>query len=246
MIKTKTEIFVKLKNYCQKHKEDRLYFTKSRAPFYELAGKYLPNDKNAIVADIGCSDCSFARFLELDEKYTNFYNLDKVDDIINSYPNARNYLAPERLPFDNNTVSYIHCSHLIEHLNIDDAYELVREMNRVLKKDGILVISAPLFNRLFFEHPFHVKIYSPLFFQLCLVDRKNIGYEGAEGDIISKKYKIEKVVYRYAQTSVERLWYSDYCIIEFFIKAYLRLLRFLKFRKFHRDAYTMVLKKMGE
>ncbi|MBI4708991.1 MAG: class I SAM-dependent methyltransferase [Candidatus Portnoybacteria bacterium] len=231
----------KILDLYKKHIEERQYFTKSRLPFYELTKKYLPPEKDAVVIDIGCGD--YNRFDEgLDKKY-KIYNLDKVEGIAINYPNTYHYIAPDRLPFDDNSVDFIHCSHLIEHLSLDNVYELLKEFDRVLKNNGAIVISAPLFTRTFLEHPTHCKVYTPSFLSLCLVDRRGTGNENADSEIISENFKVEEVVYRYSQLATERIWYSKYFIIDLLIKILLRFAYFLGFRKFNKDAYTMVLRK---
>lgn len=65
------------------------------------------------------------------------------------------------LPFGDNAFDAVHCSHLIEHLNPYDAYELLSEMNRVLKTDGIFCIRGPLMNSKFYDDLTHVRPYTP-------------------------------------------------------------------------------------
>lgn len=47
------------------------------------------------------------------------------------------------LPLADNSVDLIRCSHLIEHLTLDEAKNLLREMYRVLKPGGFARISTP-------------------------------------------------------------------------------------------------------
>jgi SAM-dependent methyltransferase len=47
------------------------------------------------------------------------------------------------LPLEDRTVDFIFCSHLLEHLYVDDASRLVREMYRSLKPGGWVRISVP-------------------------------------------------------------------------------------------------------
>mgnify|MGYP000966798747 CR=1 FL=1 len=47
------------------------------------------------------------------------------------------------LPFLSNSANYIYSSHLLEHLFLEDAQELLKEMYRVLKDDGIVRICVP-------------------------------------------------------------------------------------------------------
>jgi ubiquinone/menaquinone biosynthesis C-methylase UbiE len=47
----------------------------------------------------------------------------------------------EKLPFNDNTFDLIFCSHVLEHVN--DEQQSLREMKRVLKNDGVLIIGMP-------------------------------------------------------------------------------------------------------
>lgn len=241
-------MFGKIKNLYKNFKEERKYFSKKREPFFKLAGQYLPKTSGAVVVDIGCGDETyFVRYLKLGEGGDyKVYNLDQAEGIGKHCDNFLHYIAPNRLPFDDSSVDYIHCSHLIEHLDIEDLYKLLREIDRVLTIDGTLVVSAPLFSRPFFEHPYHVKIYAPIFFELSMVDRAGTGCENGDGKVISKNFKIEKIVYRYTQTATERIWHSDYFLAELAIKMFLKLLYLLGFKKYTKDAYTIVMKKINE
>ena len=69
----------------------------------------------------------------------------------------------EALPFEDETFDVVYSSHVLEH--VIDKKETLREMNRVLKRDGVLILGMPtasmawinLFSSLFFTT--HVKIY---------------------------------------------------------------------------------------
>ena len=65
------------------------------------------------------------------------------------------------LPFEDSSVDGVYCSHVIEHLNWEDALRLVEEIDRVLKHEGVVVIKTPLPNAHFYDDPTHLKPYSP-------------------------------------------------------------------------------------
>ena len=50
------------------------------------------------------------------------------------------------LPFDNNSVSYILASDIIEHFTKPDLKKLLKEWSRVLKKGGIIKVRTPNLN----------------------------------------------------------------------------------------------------
>lgn len=55
----------------------------------------------------------------------------------------------KNLPFENNTIDYLYCSHFLEHLDpFDQAIDFLKECKRVIKKSGILRISVPDFRKI--------------------------------------------------------------------------------------------------
>jgi predicted SAM-dependent methyltransferase len=47
------------------------------------------------------------------------------------------------LPFPDQSIDFLYCSHFLEHLSRPDALQLLKESNRVLKLDGMLRICVP-------------------------------------------------------------------------------------------------------
>jgi SAM-dependent methyltransferase len=52
-----------------------------------------------------------------------------------------------RLPFPNDSVAFVYCSHTLEHLYPDDAIRLLREMRRVVSPCGCVRIAVPSLDR---------------------------------------------------------------------------------------------------
>lgn len=60
--------------------------------------------------------------------------------------NERNYLNADLrngIPFEDNSVEGILCSHILEHLDCHEAVKLLKECHRVLKPGGILRVVLP-------------------------------------------------------------------------------------------------------
>ncbi len=53
------------------------------------------------------------------------------------------YDAKTRMPFEDNSVDYIVCSHLLEHLNQSDGFNFLVECNRVMKSGGVARFIVP-------------------------------------------------------------------------------------------------------
>lgn len=50
------------------------------------------------------------------------------------------------LPFEDNVFDKILCDNLLEHLTFDECYNLLKDLNRILKKGGVLLIKVPFYN----------------------------------------------------------------------------------------------------
>lgn len=191
----------------------------------ELA--YLDNCKK--VLDIGCGD---GEFISLSP--------DRIEGLDISEQTVKNCLSKglratlgsaTKFPFKTGSFDGVHCSHLIEHLYPNDAYKMLQEVGRVLKKRGVFVLSTPLLWKGFFEDFTHLKPYYPSAIERYLV------YEGEQHTMNSYPYRFERVdlFYRYRPlplpTRNGRLaanWLYQYNI-----------------HTFTRDAYTLILRKVS-
>ena len=101
-----------------------------------------------------------------------------------------------KLPFEDNSFDGVHCSHVIEHLQPKNAYRLLSELVRVLKKNGILVIRTPMLYNGFYDDFTHVKPYHPKALLHYLTT-----YEKSEQTTLTPikgKFKVLKLKYRKA------------------------------------------------
>lgn len=74
------------------------------------------------------------------------------------------------LPFPDNSFDGLHCSHLLQVFTPDMAAQFMREAGRVVKNDGVVVISALNWFPRFFRHPENVRPYPPdAIHRLCQV-----------------------------------------------------------------------------
>ena len=70
----------------------------------------------------------------------------------------------ENLPFESSNFDVVYCSHVLEHVNLED--RALEEMNRVMKKNGVLIIGMPTSTMSFvaflshFFFNFHVILYN--------------------------------------------------------------------------------------
>lgn len=101
---------------------------------------------NSKVLDIGCGGGYF--FNVWKDKNIEYYGIDYnqyfVDYCTNKGLKVKKCdISSEKLPFDDNSFDFIYCSHVIEHLLSNQQIFFVKEIARVLKKWGKLVLFAP-------------------------------------------------------------------------------------------------------
>ncbi len=75
-----------------------------------------------------------------------------------------------KIPYPQASFDGLHCSHVIEHLFPDQVYKFLQESSRVLKPQGILVISSPLSWSGFYDNLTHIKPYPPRAIMRYLVE----------------------------------------------------------------------------
>jgi len=148
------------------------------------------------------------------------------------------YTVPDRIPFEDSTVSYIHCSHLVEHLYYAEFHSFLQEIDRVLKPEGILVISTPLLWGNFYNDLSHVRPYNPGTFIMTLCRKANQTSLGSIGE----NYSTLEQVYRYTTVYFEE-WGSEYRLVDFVIQVSKGILRQLGIKKYTKNGYTLVLRK---
>ncbi len=225
--------FLQRKSFC----------TMDRRPFYAVAGRYLPRDSEATVIDIGSGTGGFAEYLDLKTRFRHLHLLDgnpvTVERLKSGFPNVHHYEAPGRLPFETSSVDYIHCSHLIEHLDSDQCYRFLQESDRVLGVGGILAVSAPMLWQKFYDDLSHVRPYNPEMLQNYLV--RDPGQRS--GAPISDRYRILELVYRYRAHGVDTGWGSSLLPLDFLIKALAYCLHLIRIHRCEKNGYTLVLKK---
>lgn len=233
-----------IKNWINIHRAKEKYCTGKREPFFDLAAKYLPSQKSAIIVDVGSGYGEFAKHLDLKDKYSNLFLLDgnkkTVDFLKKEFKNTLFYIAPGRLPFDNLSVGFLHCSHFIEHLYPDDLYKFLLEVDRVLCKDAVLVVSTPLIWPRFYDDLSHIRPYNPQVF----INYMTSGSRGnPSAEIISKNYLVESLVYRYKIASFEGRWNSKYLLINMILEILNVLIIKIGFYKSIKNGYTLILRK---
>ncbi len=230
--------------YREEFKNLKKYSSGGRSAFYDLAMKHCVRiTKDALIADLGAGNLDFFNLaLSKGFKKENIFLLDSnfktVNDLKKEHNNTFHYIAPSRLPFDDGTLDFIHASHLVEHLSIQELYKFIREMDRVLKKDGILMISTPMLWPRFYDDLSHVRPYNPHVFIKYLCG----GQGSLSKESISSSYEVIDLVFRYKKNYEEYLG-SDYYSVFIFIKLFYALRRKIGITSYLKNGYSLVLKK---
>jgi len=106
----------------------------------KLRGNYIDSkefNKNDLNLNIGSGGISYPFFINLDMPSKHYEPSHEGHKFI-----AYNLIKDE-LPFKNDSVSNIYCSHVVEHCTDEHVQKLFYECIRVLKKKGILRLTCP-------------------------------------------------------------------------------------------------------
>ncbi len=158
----------------QQNKYYDSYLKIKNNPRYKKAWRYLKkNYSSGRLLDIGCTNGDFCS--PLVKKGYDCYGLEYMEKTIKQSQKKGIKVIKgsflEKLPFENNYFDIVFAGEVIEH-TIDDI-SFLKEVNRVLKKDGILILTTPnlvslgnrllmLFGKLprFAYSEFHYRIYT--------------------------------------------------------------------------------------
>jgi UDP-N-acetyl-2-amino-2-deoxyglucuronate dehydrogenase len=209
------------------------YATHDRAPFFNIALNFARQigKVNPVIVDIGSGEGDFFQYLQRNNFDTgSLFLLDSNPATVESNksrltPNSIPYTAPDRLPFDNNSVGLVHTSHMIEYLSPDKLYDLMKEMDRVLTDGGYMVISAPLHWDNFYNDLGHLRPYNPMVFHKYLIAM----VENNRVSKVSDRYELEQLVYRYHQAPLDEGWSSSTPFIDSILITIRRVLGKLGF-----------------
>ena len=121
----------------------------------------MDNKQDKIYLNLGCGN----------DIRPGWYNIDlPANDLADINLN----LEDAKLPFDDNTVQFIECSHVLEHVN--NYIPLMQEIYRVLEPNGILHVCVPEFPcSAAIADPTHVRFFTPHSF--TYLSDKTIGYD---------------------------------------------------------------------
>lgn len=124
---------------------------------YNMIDTYLKDWDN--VLDIWCASWEF--FNAWKHKSINYfwidYNIDLVEYCKSKGLNAENVnLSTDTLPYENESMDFVYCSHVLEHLLSNEQIRFFSEVSRVLKKWWVLILLTPTpYSWYFWDDPTH-------------------------------------------------------------------------------------------
>jgi len=111
------------------------------------------------ILDVGCGEGNILR-----HDTNRIYGIDNNEDTIERLKKEKLLVQKAdatRLPFENDFFSVVNCSHVIEHLFPADAYKMMKEMGRVLKPGGKIILISPMPSVIWNSFG-HIKPYPPV------------------------------------------------------------------------------------
>ncbi len=221
---------------------DIRFVTKTREPFYQIALDVIT--PNSVVLDIGSGNGSFSDFCKRKDFYLMDANHKTVETLKLTYPNTVHGALP-LLPFPSAFFDVIHCSHVIEHLQSEDLYNSLIEMDRCLNNSGYLVISTPLLSPTFYNDLSHVRPYPPAVLMKYMCNSQE-PYPNLTRQLISQAYTTIHLQYRYREIFPSNTLYnSRHNFVVWFYRKLLGLLYRFGARHYETNGYTIVMQKQA-
>ncbi len=143
----------------------------------KIAYKFLNPMPNDSILDVGCAQGYFERYF-LIGKVSKVKGVDinlKAIEYCSKKDGKEYYLhcAAEKLPFQDNEFDKVLCLDTLEH--VDDEVKTISEIRRVLRPNGLLVLSVPN-DFLNFMDLSNIKFNFPRLYRLfCCLKEKNVG-----------------------------------------------------------------------
>jgi len=173
--------------------------------FIMARGVYMNNRE--VKLNIGCGKDKKEGFVNLDAS-------DLVDDDVVHDLNVFPY------PFEDNSVDYIEAHHILEHL--DKPFNVMRELHRILKHDGVLSIKVPHFSRGMnhAEHAHGFDVTFPLYFNKQFTKS---GYIGIDFDTTNTELRWLAFFHLYKYVGIGKISKGILCILNKFISFFANL-----------------------
>lgn len=109
--------------------------------------------------DVGCGE---GAFLALGKSHLHGIDTNKrvIERLLSEGFSVR-LSSGDRMPYEDGEFEAVNSHNVIEHLDVEKAYGMIRESARVLKKGGLFVLSSEVVTKKFWGTFGHVKPYPP-------------------------------------------------------------------------------------
>jgi SAM-dependent methyltransferase len=221
-------------------KQTTKFATHDRKAFFDIARNYLSGCQK--ILDLGSGGGHFIRFFGRDDIYALDGNKKSVNKLKTLTKNAIHSVLPN-IPFPDDYFDGIHASHILEHLYPEDFYKTLKEMDRVLKKGGILIISCPMLWDGFYNDLSHTKPYHPQIFERYL-SNDDLSQASTRPHVTG--YETRELVYRYQFQELNPIMIKHLNLFNFLSYALIKLLRKAGVGHAYKTGYTIILEKIGQ
>lgn len=214
-----------------------------RIPSFKLAGEYIQKVNGGSIVDLGCGHGEFSEYLEMTDSIIHVDGNPSTLKLLKKkgFPKVHYYRAPDRLPFERQTIDLIHCSHMIEHLDNQTLYSFLSEMNRCLKPGGYLIIAAPYPHAGFYEEITHIQPYMPGTILGMLTEQ---GERDLSSPQIASNYIQKELIFRWNVKTYGEGYQANNIIMNFLLFSWKILLgRVFGLRKYRLFGWFLVLQK---
>jgi SAM-dependent methyltransferase len=133
------------KQFYEKRAESYTKFDRQGFARYQRALKLADIQNGAKILDIGCKHAFLCDFLAKKGINCDYHGIDISEKVIESLKDKKGSFqvcdVMKGLPFDSNKFDYIFCLEVLEH--VENPTFLLTQFNRVLKNNGVLLLSTP-------------------------------------------------------------------------------------------------------
>lgn len=133
------------KEFYENRAESYTKFDKQGFARYSRALKLADIKSGAKILDIGCKHAFLNDLLAENGIDCDYYGIDISEKVIENLKSKKGNFQVcdimKGLPFDSNKFDYIFCLEVIEH--VENPTFLLNQFNRVLKDNGVLLLSTP-------------------------------------------------------------------------------------------------------
>lgn len=122
--------------------------------------KFIPKD--ASVVDLGAGYCDFINNVDANKKYA-VDTSPELQDFAGESVKKIEEPAWNLFEIQNQSVDVVHASNLLEHFNDEELEKTIKEIKRILKEGGRLILMQPNYRlnpNNYFDDPTHKKVFS--------------------------------------------------------------------------------------